>query len=84
MNSKSRLSLEQIKNVFSLIQQKTDSRGIARFSQLSKDKSAQETIGIFLPVLFLTNQGKINIWQESFWQEIFIALEGSDVKLPAE
>ena len=75
---------EQIKNVFSLIKQKTDSRGIARFSQLSKDKSAQETIGIFLPVLFLTNQGKINIWQESFWQEIFIALEGSDVKLPAE
>lgn len=66
---------EKIEETYLLIQKKADSQGITRFSQLITEKNPVEMVDVFIPMLFLTNKGKINIWQEEFWREIFIALQ---------
>ena len=66
---------EKIGKVMARIQEKADSQGIARFSQLIKDQTPIEMVNVFVPLLFLTNKGKITLWQEEFWHEIFVALQ---------
>ncbi|MDD5163270.1 MAG: segregation/condensation protein A [Candidatus ainarchaeum sp.] len=76
---------KKIEETYLLIQKKADSQGITRFSQLITGKNPVEMVNVFIPMLFLTNKGKINIWQEEFWREIFIALQSegtASVKLP--
>lgn len=73
---------ERIGIVMQRIQEKADSQGIARFSQLLEEKRPVEIIQVFLPILFLANKGSIRVWQESFWEEIFIAL--AKEKAPTE
>jgi segregation and condensation protein A len=73
---------KKIEETYLLIQKKADSQGITRFSQLITEKTPIEMVNVFIPMLFLTNKGKINIWQEEFWREIFIALQNSEAKPP--
>jgi chromatin segregation and condensation protein Rec8/ScpA/Scc1 (kleisin family) len=52
------------------------------FSQLiNGTKDPLQIIQVFIPVLFLANKGKLTVWQEEFWKEIFISLaENSQVQ----
>lgn len=62
--------------VRALVKQKADSQGMLLFSQLAdKNPSPTEVINIFIPLLFLANKGELAIWQEAFWEEIFISLQ---------
>jgi segregation and condensation protein A len=67
---------EKMEEVFGLVQKRADSQGITLFSQLvNGNKEPVEIIQTFIPLLFLANKGKLNLWQEEFWQEIFISIQ---------
>jgi len=73
---------EKMAEVFALIQQRCDSQGIVLFSQLMNgNKSSTQVVQTFIPLLFLANKGKVNLWQEDFWQEIFISLAESPLAI---
>ncbi len=66
---------EKMKEVLALIQQRCDSQGMILFSQLiNGNKAPVQIIQTFIPLLFLANKGKVNLWQEEFWQEIFVSI----------
>jgi chromatin segregation and condensation protein Rec8/ScpA/Scc1 (kleisin family) len=66
---------EKMLEVLELVKQRCDSQGIALFSQLvNGSKTPTQIIQTFIPLLFLANKGTVNLWQEEFWQEIFISL----------
>jgi segregation and condensation protein A len=73
MNFKIDMAMEK---VFKKIQRNADSRGMVTFTRLTKDK--QDNVSIvrtFICCLFLMNKGKILMWQEKFFDEIFISLK---------
>lgn len=70
---------QKMKEVLELVQKKADSQGVVLFSQLSNSNdSANDIINLFIPLLFLNNRGKLGLWQEQFWNEIFISLNGAN------
>lgn len=67
--------------VLELVQQKMDSQGLALFSQLLPHKATpNETINVFVPLLFLANKNQLSIWQDEFWGEIFISIAKTNEK----
>jgi segregation and condensation protein A len=63
-----KLMEETYKNV----KEKVDSYGLVTFSQLVKNKNIEEIIRTFVPLLFLMKNGKVLLFQEEFFGEIFI------------
>ncbi len=52
-----------------------DSQGLLLFSRLTEGKNSIQIVDTFIASLFLTNKGKINMWQEEFYGEIFISIQ---------
>ncbi len=70
---------KRMEEVMQLVQQRADSQGMVLFSQLMNgNKNPNEVINVFIPILFLANKGQLAIWQEEFWQEIFISCKKKD------
>jgi len=65
---------ERIEEILSLIKEKSDSQGLLLFSNLVEGQGIVQIVDTFIPCLFLTNKGTINMWQEDFFGEIFISL----------
>jgi len=66
---------EAMNKVFNLIQKNSDSEGLILFSRLVNENSSNKSIvRTFIPCLFLTNNGKINMWQDDFFGEIFLSI----------
>jgi len=65
---------DKIEEVFKRIENSVDSEGLVLFSALINDHSPLGIVDTFVPVLFLGNKGRVNLWQESFFGEIFISL----------
>jgi len=63
---------KKTQEILERIRERVDSQGIVTFSQLLNNKNHLEMVGTFIPLLFLFNNGKITMWQEQFWREIFI------------
>ena len=72
MEDKMNLVLKEIK-------QCVDAEGLVLFSRLAEKKSPVELISVFLSLLFLTNDGRISLWQDAFFSEIFISLIKEEV-----
>jgi len=64
----------EMEEVFSRVQSKADAEGLVTFSGLLKDDSRQEKIYTLLPLLFLSQSGRVNIFQEKFFGEIFVQI----------
>ncbi|MFH1696460.1 MAG: ScpA family protein [Candidatus Diapherotrites archaeon] len=61
--------------VYALVKGSVDKEGLVLFSQLAKGRSRpMDVIMVFLPVLFLANKGRLEIWQDEFFGEIFVSL----------
>ncbi len=72
---------KRMEEVMQLVRQRADSQGMVLFSQLMNgNKNPNEVINVFIPILFLANNGQLAIWQEEFWQEIFIWYTIQDTK----
>lgn len=54
--------------------ERADSEGLVLFSDLIDEPSILEMVNTFIPLLFLMNKGRILMWQESFWGEIFVSI----------
>jgi len=67
---------KEMEKVYLLIEKKADSQGLVLFSALvnNNSDSNKSIVRTFLPCLFLTNKGKINMWQDTFFGEIFISV----------
>lgn len=65
---------EKMDEVYTLIKDLVDSEGLVLFSRLARDKNVSGIVETFIPVLFLANKGRINVWQDEFFGEIFISL----------
>jgi len=56
-----------------------DSEGLVLFSALIRNTSRQEIIQTLMPLLHLTQDGKLNIFQEKLFGEIFVQLKSPDM-----
>jgi segregation and condensation protein A len=66
---------KKMEEVMQLVQRRADSQGMVLFSQLMNgNRTPNEVINVFIPILFLANKGQLSIWQEEFWEEIFVQL----------
>jgi len=66
---------EEMNKLFFHIKCLSDSQGMVMFSQIAKGKSVQEIVTNFIYLLYLANNQRITIWQEEFWEEIFISIK---------
>ena len=67
---------EEIEGVYATIEKIVDGEGLVTFTSLLKESSSEDMLlEIFIPVLFLANNGKIGIMQEEFFGEIIIILK---------
>src|SRR3989344_5485961 len=65
---------KEMDRVYKVIEKNADSQGMIIFSRLLRETDTpQEIVRTFIPCLFLTNRGKINMWQDVFFGEIFIS-----------
>ncbi len=64
-----------MEKIYGRISRSADSQGLVLFSRILKDNmDNQGIVRTFIPCLFLTNRGRINMWQEVFFGEIFLSL----------
>jgi segregation and condensation protein A len=63
-----------IEETFNSVKEKVDSYGLVTFSQLIKNKDLEGVIKTFVPLLFLQKNGKVWLFQEEFFGEIFVKL----------
>ena len=71
----------RMKEVLELVEQRIDSQGMVLFSQLlNGNHTANDAINVFIPLLFLANKGQLQVWQEEFWNEIFIRYTKNEQK----
>ena len=63
-----------IEETFNSVKEKVDSYGLVTFSQLIKNKDLEGVIKTFVPLLFLQKNGKVQLFQEEFFGEIFVKL----------
>ncbi len=65
---------KKMAELFKLIQKTVDETGLTLFSRVVSGKEIVQIVDSFIPLLFLANKQKVNIWQDDFFGEIFIAL----------
>ena len=72
---------KEMDRVYKVIEKNADSQGMIIFSRLLRETDTpQEIVRTFIPCLFLTNRGKINMWQDVFFGEIFISMNKAEEK----
>lgn len=66
---------EDMEHVYSHIKKHADKQGMTTFSYLLNTKEIEDVLfGLFIPMLFLSNKGRIELVQEKFFEEIIIKL----------
>ncbi len=68
---------ERMSALLSRITALADKEGLVLFSSLLREKTRQEIILTLLPLLHLAQDGKINIFQEKLFGEIFVQMKVS-------
>lgn len=72
-----RKNLEKyVKKLYTLIKELISERGVLQFEDLIFDNTTLERARTFLYLLFLQQQGKITLIQESFFEPLYIELAG--------
>jgi len=74
---------KQMNEIFARVKETADANGLVLFSSLLKDKNRKEIIYTLLPLLHLAQEGKLSVFQEKFFGEIFIQLP-TDAKTEKE
>jgi len=65
---------ELIEETYQRVLDSLDSEGITTLSRIVDGKDAYSIVRRFLPILYLANEGRLNIWQEQPFDEIFISV----------
>ena len=70
---------DKIEEVYNRIVERVDEEGLVLFSQLHDNDTPIAMVDMFVPLLFLANKSRVNLWQESFFGEIFVSLPKESV-----
>lgn len=65
---------ERIAKLYERLHQLAELRGVIKFSDLMPERSRPAIVELLLSLLYLDTQGKVTIWQEELFGEIFITL----------
>jgi hypothetical protein len=71
----------QMEKLYASLSEKVRGAGIIEFSTLIKGVTRLESIRTFILLLFLAQEGKVNLWQNEETEEIYITI--GDLKLGA-
>jgi len=63
---------KQIEDVLTRVKSKADGEGLLTYSDLLKKQTSEEKLYVLMPLLHLTQERKLNIWQDKFFGEIFV------------
>jgi chromatin segregation and condensation protein Rec8/ScpA/Scc1 (kleisin family) len=64
----------QMEKLYASLSERVKGAGIVEFSTLTKSATRLETIRTFILLLFLAQEGKINLWQNEESEEIYITV----------
>jgi segregation and condensation protein A len=64
----------QLDKLYDLLCEKVKGTGIIEFSALTKEMKRLEAIQTFILLLFLAQNGKVNLWQNEETEELYIAV----------
>lgn len=67
---------KRLTGFYAKIVENADKEGLVLFSSLLREKNAKEVVESLVLSLHLANKQKISMWQEEFFGEIFIMLDG--------
>ncbi|MEK6977526.1 MAG: segregation/condensation protein A [Candidatus Hydrothermarchaeota archaeon] len=65
---------ERIAKLYERLHQLAELKGVIKFSDLMPERSRPAIVELLLSLLYLDTQGKVTIWQEELFGEIFITL----------
>jgi chromatin segregation and condensation protein Rec8/ScpA/Scc1 (kleisin family) len=69
----------QMEQLYALLCEKVKGAGIIEFSTLIKGTARVEAIRTFILLLFLAQDGKVNLWQNEETEELYIAVGNLDI-----
>jgi len=64
----------QVDQLYDLLGEKTGGQGIVDFTTLTKGKTRIEALRMFIYLLFLAQDGLVNLWQNEETEELYIAM----------
>lgn len=64
----------QMEKLYTSLSQRVKGAGIIEFSTLMRDVGRLEAIRTFILLLFLAQDGRVNLWQDEESEEIYIAI----------
>lgn len=65
---------KKIEEVYEKVINSADEQGLVLFSHIVEKSTLLEVVTTFICLLFLASDARINLWQETFFGEIFIAI----------
>ncbi len=71
---------QYIEDTYARVLETLDSEGLTTLSNIVDRKEPLDVIRKLLSLLYLTNQGKINIWQERPFDEVFITVVNDEAQ----
>jgi len=70
---------ERMQTLYELLLERVKGAGIIEFSTIVKGVDRMETINTFILLLFLAQDGKVNLWQNEETEELYIAVGNLNV-----
>ncbi len=70
---------ERMQTLYELLLERVKGAGIIEFSTIIKGVDRMETINTFILLLFLAQDGKVNLWQNEETEELYIAVGNLNV-----
>jgi chromatin segregation and condensation protein Rec8/ScpA/Scc1 (kleisin family) len=64
----------QMEKLYASLSERVKGTGIIEFSALTKDMKRLESIRTFILLLFLAQDGRVNLWQEEATEEIYVTV----------
>jgi segregation and condensation protein A len=65
---------QRMKEIYGKVKKTADASGLVTFSSLLKERNRKEIIYTLIPILHLAQDGRLSVFQEKFFGEIFIQL----------
>jgi segregation and condensation protein A len=72
----------EVDKLYSLLMERTGGQGIIDFTTLIKGKTRIEALRMFIYLLFLAQDGMVNLWQNEETEELYIAVGKLNVGKP--
>lgn len=71
---------QRMKEIYGKVKKGADAGGLVTFSSLLKERNRKEIIYTLIPILHLAQDGRLSVFQEKFFGEIFIQLPQKEEK----